>query len=153
MKVLFVMINISDNKWIIRFYFLFMVDDTRSTSRFVSHKICFETVINRFLIIFCISIFLLRRTFILDTRFTKWVLMCWSVCWTVPVHLWISQETAHWYFLKFCMKLGVNQVQKVTWQELKKNYQMFQNFSRIVKVNRLYHLTMVPLLGKILIWD
>ena len=69
------MINISDNKWIIRFYFLFMVDDTRSTSRFVSHKICFETVINRFLIIFCISIFLLRRTFILDTRFTKWFLM------------------------------------------------------------------------------
>ena len=38
---------------------------------------------------------------------------CPSVCWSVRLSLNIS-ETAHSFFLKLCMKLGVNKRNKVT---------------------------------------
>ena len=129
MKVLFVMINISDNKWIIRFYFLFMVDDTRSTLRFVSHKICFETVINRFLIIFCISIFLLRRTFILDTRFTKWVLKC--------VGLSVGLCLSIFEYLKRLL-IGISWNFAWSWESIKYKKWHGRNWKKIIKCSKTF---------------
>ena len=46
-------------------------------------------------------------------------LVCLSVCPSVCPSSNIS-ETAHQFFLKLCMKLGVNKIKKVTWQGFRK---------------------------------